>query len=201
MKTINSDTSLCCPSSRIAKGFSFFTIQKFQIMTNLKIIPALLLAAALFASSCSSTIYIVRHAEKAGNTGDPDLSPAGMARAQQLATLMADKNISEIYSTETNRTLQTAQPTGTALSVAVQRYSNDTLESFVNKRLKPLGKNRLVVGHSNTILSITQLLGTTPTLTAIPENDYDNLLIVKRKRCWGKLKVTLTETTYGAASP
>lgn len=170
-------------------------------MTNLKIIPALLLAAALFTSSCSSTIYIVRHAEKAGNTGDPDLTPAGMARAQQLATLMADKNISEIYSTETNRTLQTAQPTGTALSVAVQRYSNDTLESFVNKRLKRTGKNKLVVGHSDTILSIARMLDTTPTLAFIQESDYDNLLIVKWKRGWGTLEVTLTETTYGAASP
>ncbi len=170
-------------------------------MTNLKIIPALLLAAALFTSSCSSTIYIVRHAEKAGSVGDPNLTPAGQARAQQLATLMANKNISEVYSTETNRTLQTAQPTVTANALTVQRYSNDTLASFVNKRLKPLGKNRLVVGHSDTVLSIAQMLGTTPTLTFIPDNDYDNLLIVKRKRCWGKLKVTLTETTYGAASP
>ena len=164
-------------------------------------IPALLLATALFASSCSSTIYIVRHAEKADSVGDPNLTTAGQTRAQQLATLMANKNISEVYSTETNRTLQTAQPTVAANSPTVRRYSNDTLASFVTKRLKPLGKNRLVVGHSNTILSIAQLLGTTPTLTSISEEDYDNLLIVKRKRCWGRLKVTLTETTYGAPSP
>lgn len=114
---------------------------------------------------------------------------------------MADKNISEVYSTNTNRTRQTAQPTANANSLTIQLYGDGTLESFVNDRLKPLGKNRLVVGHSNTILSIAQMLGATPTLTSIPESDYDNLLIVKRKRCWGKLKVTLTETTYGAASP
>lgn len=172
-------------------------------MTNFRIVATLLLAGSLFAASCSSTIYIVRHAEKENIPGNsnPNLTPAGHTRAQQLATLLADKNISEVYSTNTNRTRQTAQPTANANSLAVQLYGDGTLESFVNNQLKPLGKNRLVVGHSNTILSIAQLLGTTPTLTFIPDNDYDNLLIVKRRRCWGKLKVTLTETTYGAASP
>lgn len=166
-------------------------------------LPALLLAAGLLAASCSSTIYIVRHAEKQDIPGNPDpnLTLAGQTRAQQLATFLADKSISEVYSTNTNRTRQTAQPTASALSLSVQLYGNDTLESFVNKRLKPLGKNRLVVGHSNTILDIAQLLGATPTLPPIPDSDYDNLLIVRRKRCWGKLKVTLTETTYGAVSP
>ena len=159
------------------------------------------IASLLFThSGCISYTYIVRHAEK-GPGHDPDLLPAGEDRAATLAQLMKTNGIQEIYSTDLNRTRQTAQPAADSLGLNIFIYSNDTLQAFVDQRLMSFGKKRLVVGHSNTILTIASSLGTSPTLTLIPEDDYDNLLIVKRSRFLNNLTVTLTETTYGALSP
>lgn len=167
---------------------------------NIRPILLLCVGIAFFGqTSCVSYTYIVRHAEKgAGN--DPDLIPEGADRAVALAELLKANGISEVYSTDFNRTRQTATPTADTFGLAVNLYSSDTLQSFA-ARLLPLGKNRLVVGHSNTILDIARALGATPTLQVIPDDDFDNLLIVKRKRNYTNISVTLTETTYGAASP
>src|SRR5438045_7579771 len=72
-----------------------------------------LLLSGLFvtATAAQSTIFFVRHAEKAGGGGDnPDLSEAGRARAESLATVLKDADISAIYTTELKRTQQTAAP-------------------------------------------------------------------------------------------
>ncbi|MBK7410812.1 MAG: histidine phosphatase family protein [Saprospirales bacterium] len=169
-------------------------------MAASKYSPFLLLLFFLFIQGCVSTIYVVRHAEKAGGA-DPGLTAAGAERAEALATFLADKNISAVYATPYNRTRQTAQPTADALGLTVQLYQNDTLSAFVASQLNPLGKNRLVVGHSNTVLDIVRALGATPTMTEIPENDFDNLFIVRKSRYLNQLTITLTETTYGAPSP
>ena len=74
---------------------------------------ALLLLSGLFISpvAAQSTIFIVRHAEKATSGGDnPDLSEAGRARAETLASMLKDAGVSAIYVTEFKRTQQTADP-------------------------------------------------------------------------------------------
>ena len=72
---------------------------------------ALLLLCVLLASSAAaqSTIFLVRHAEK--KTGDdPDLTKAGHARAESLAKMLKDADITAIYTSEVKRTQQTAAP-------------------------------------------------------------------------------------------
>ncbi|MBK6620653.1 MAG: histidine phosphatase family protein [Saprospirales bacterium] len=151
-------------------------------------------------SACISYTYIVRHADK-GEGNDPDLLDAGSERAVALAQLLKSQGIQEIYSTNFKRTRQTAAPLADSLGLNVILYGSDTLQSFVTHRLVPLGKKRLVVGHSNTILSIAAALGASPTLQSVPDDDYDNLLIVKRRRFLNDLTISLTETTYGLPSP
>src|SRR6266705_2942801 len=73
----------------------------------------LLLLSGLFVSvaAAKSTIFIVRHAEKAASGGnDLDLSEAGRARAKTLANVLKDAGVSAIYVTEFKRTQQTAAP-------------------------------------------------------------------------------------------
>lgn len=62
---------------------------------NMKLIYPLMLVIALLTGACQSTrVYLVRHAEKATQpTNDPDLIDTGKERAQDLAALLADKNI------------------------------------------------------------------------------------------------------------
>ena len=50
-------------------------------------------------------MVIVRHAEKAASDGkDPDLSPAGRARAEALVRILKDSGITAIFTSEFKRT-------------------------------------------------------------------------------------------------
>ncbi|GLS20073.1 hypothetical protein GCM10007874_30900 [Labrys miyagiensis] len=70
-------------------------------------------------------IVILRHAEKPADANDPNLSPAGQARAQMLATLIPQlfPNPNFLFaaapSTESNRPVETLQPTATALNMTL----------------------------------------------------------------------------------
>ena len=59
-----------------------------------------------------TTIYLVRHAEK--QAGDnPDLTVVGRARADILSRELQDAGLTEVWSTDTIRTIETAKPTAT----------------------------------------------------------------------------------------
>src|SRR5437762_13638122 len=74
----------------------------------------LLVFVSVSTASAQPIVVIVRHAEKAANGGnDPDLSPAGRARAEALARILKDSSIAAIFTTEFKRTQETAAPTAT----------------------------------------------------------------------------------------
>lgn len=142
----------------------------------------------IFTASCVSParIYVVRHAEKAGAmSSDPPLTSAGTARAEHLSFLLKNKNIRHIYSTNTTRTISTAKPLADALGFEVEIYGHDTLSAFLNN-IKASGKNALVVGHSNTVLSIVSALGVKPSIKEIGDGEYDNLFEVRFNKKGGK---------------
>jgi phosphohistidine phosphatase SixA len=153
---------------------------------------------------CNTTrVYIVRHAEKsAAPAGDPDLTPEGRERAKALADLLRDKGIQMLYSTETRRTRQTAEPLSLQLGVPVQPYANDTLLKFLY-RVLDADKNTLIVGHSNTVMKMLDEWSLSHMKKEIPDNDYDNLFIVsaKPRNGPGGYKLRLKERTYGKKSP
>ena len=137
----------------------------------------LLLLCVLFVSTAAaqSTIFLVRHAEKAGGD-DPDLTAAGRARAESLATVLKDAGITAIYTSEVKRTQQTAAPAAKALHLEPAAIPANDRAALVAK-LKSSSGNALVVGHSNTIPEIIKALGIAATLN-IDDNDYDNLFVV-----------------------
>lgn len=153
---------------------------------------------------CKSTkVYIVRHAEKSKNPPqDPDLTADGRARAENLAMELKNKGITEVYSTDTRRTRQTAEPFCMQSGVPVKFYNNDTLLKFLYHVLDA-EKNTLIVGHSNTTIQMLKELGLHPTIKTIPDNDYDNLFIItlKSKEGPGGYNLKLREKTYGKKSP
>ena len=70
-----------------------------------------LLFFGLSACQTSTNIYIVRHAEKSiVPADDPHLLPEGIQRAEALKDFLKNKNIGYIFSTNTNRTVETATP-------------------------------------------------------------------------------------------
>ena len=155
--------------------------------------------------SCSSVKYfVVRHAEKeipsAGtvmNTpNDPPLSPAGKVRAIELREELKDKNITHIFSTNTIRTISTAQPLNELRGATnIEIYnSKDSLDYFIQK-LKAIKKgNSLIVGHSNTVDDIVnKLCGQIKVPKDLPDSEYDNLFIITKK---GR-KMKFENNTYG----
>jgi broad specificity phosphatase PhoE len=138
-----------------------------------------LLLVTLFASvvSAQSTVFFVRHAEKAQSGGkDPALSEAGVARAEILAKILKDAGITTIYTTEFQRTQQTAAPLAKALGINLTTVPASDITVLVSK-LRDGKDNALVVGHGNTIPDLIKALGIATPIN-IGENDYDNLFIV-----------------------
>ena len=124
-------------------------------------------------ATAESTIFIVRHGERADSSNDSDLSVAGRARAEALAKMLSDAKITAIYGTEFKRTQQTAAPLAKALGITVTTVQLKDKDALVAK-LRALNGNALVVGHGNTIPDLVKALGISEPIN-IGENDYDNL--------------------------
>ena len=65
----------------------------------------------------ASTVVLVRHAEKAAETADPELSTVGQIRAQDLKAALAAFPVQAIFVSDYRRTRQTADPTAAFLHV------------------------------------------------------------------------------------
>ena len=147
-----------------------------------------LLCLFISLTVCSQTYYIVRHAEKAvpveGSNmmaNDPPLSDAGKARAQSLKELLKDKDIAYIYSTNTIRTRTTVEPLSQLSGITIQTYGPKPDSAFI-QQLRSLNKNVLIVGHSNTVDDIVNMLCGEKKLPGdLPDSEYDNLFIVTKK--------------------
>ena len=152
-----------------------------------------LLFLAFVLQACSSTSYfVVRHAEKetknANMTSDVPLSAEGKERAKALEGKLQSQKVKHIYSTNTLRTKSTAQPLSDLLGISIQTYDHrDT--SFVSK-IKALPKgNVLIVGHSNTIDDLVNQFYPQAQLKDLPDSQYGDLFIIKRKGQRYSLKV------------
>ena len=166
--------------------------------------PARLAAVVIFATLSFltrpvTTIVLVRHAEKVidPNNNDPDLSPAGQARAQELVRVLGDSGVNAIYATQYKRTQQTAKPLADKLGLPVMQInSKSTADLITQIRTQHRGQTVFVVGHNNTVPEIIAALGG-PQYPTIPETEFDNLYIVTVYRT-GKAKVV--KLKYGAGS-
>ncbi len=141
---------------------------------------ALILSISLLLAPIADAapyIFIVRHAEKATTGGnDPDLSVAGEKRAEALAHILKDSQITNVFVTEFKRTQETAKPTAKAAGVSPTVIPASDLSGLVSK-LRGVNGNALVVGHGNTIPGLIKALGITKPIS-IPEDDYSEILIV-----------------------
>jgi broad specificity phosphatase PhoE len=122
-------------------------------------------------------VYLVRHAERAEDgTEDPPISEAGEMRARLIARMLQNAGITDIYSTNYQRTRATAEPTAARLGIEVQPYAPRDLAAFARQLLETPGRH-LVVGHSNTTPALVRELGGDPG-EPIDESEYDRLYIV-----------------------
>ena len=159
------------------------------------LVCVLLLAACgpIRPTSPKVEFVIVRHAEKASDDPrDPQLSAAGMARAQRLAASLATAPLAAIYATAYRRTRQTATPAAAAHSLTVSTYEakSDAGEFAATLSQRHARGTVLVVGHSNTVPAIAgALCGCT--VAPIGDDEYDRRL---RVQIDGDGKATLSDT-------
>lgn len=149
-------------------------------------------------------VAIVRHAERAGDAGsDPELTPAGDARARALAAALRDGDVQAVIVSNRKRTLSTARPLANerALTPTVVDLGTD-LAGHVQAvaaavRAHP-GRAVLVVGHSNTVPAIIAALGG-PRMPDLCDTAYSNLFLLSLPADGGT--PTLVRSRYGAADP
>ena len=122
------------------------------------------------------TLYLVRHAEKQSEGGDPWLTDAGKHRAKQLASWLRNKDVTDIWSSEYKRTLGTAEPLLNELGLEVTIYNPRNLVKL-SEQLKGKGHNSLVVGHSNTTPELAGLLCQCA-IAEMDESEYDRLIVI-----------------------
>jgi phosphohistidine phosphatase SixA len=122
-------------------------------------------------------VFLVRHGEKADSSRDPELSPAGLARAKELARVLHDVKLEHVHSSDFIRTKATAGPTARDHGLNVESYDPRDLRSLV-KKLQRTGGSHLVVGHSNTTPLVATLLGGEATPKIDEKDEFDRLYVV-----------------------
>jgi broad specificity phosphatase PhoE len=146
-----------------------------------------------------TTIILVRHAEKniEPNNPDPDLSPQGFERAQEIARVFGETGINALYATQFKRTQQTVKPLADRVGVQAKLLQANQTDELVNQlRTTNRGQTVFIAGHNNTVPAIVSTLSG-ETYPTIPESEYDNLYIVTIYR-FGKAKVV--KMKYGKSS-
>lgn len=125
----------------------------------------------------STTIVIVRHAEKKDNSDNPPLTKAGECRAESLARILKDSDISVVFSTNYERTRETVNNYANSQTpqIAIQSYNNTQDVANIIKS-KYTGKSVLVAAHSGSVEQLVHDLGA----GSIPPigNEFNNLVLV-----------------------
>ena len=156
----------------------------------------------------TTTIILVRHAERARELGDSALTPAGRQRARDLVTAMGDRNITAIYSPDRGRNRETVEPLATHLGLTITlipeaRLSNTRkfADEFVQAVLsKHAGGMVLWVGNKSPVglwggnlKEIYLRLGG----TGDPPAKYDDLFFITVP---DQGAVMVEKTTYGKSA-
>ena len=146
-----------------------------------------------------TTVILVRHAEKKiePNNPDPDLTPAGEARALEIAGMFSNSGINAIYATQYKRTQQTVKPLSEKTGVGVTVVEASQVEELTNRlQTNHRGQTVFIAGHNNTVPALVNALSG-ENIPVIPESEYDNMFIVTVYR-FGKAKVL--KLKYGSES-
>ena len=97
--------------------------------------------------------------------------------AEKLGAVLEVLGVDAVYSTDYERTRDTAKPTAKKLAKKIQPYGRLTPEWFKKMKSAHAGQSVLIVGHSNTVVDIVNGLGGSSN-HKIEEMEFDNLFIL-----------------------
>lgn len=159
--------------------------------------------SAPISAAAPATIIVVRHAEKVDDSRDPELSEAGLQRAQALAEVLEYAGLDAVYASQFQRTRQTAEPAAEAagLKVIVEPVEDD-IEAWAQVFAAELvekhpGQTILVAGHSNTVPPLVAALCRCE-VAPLADSDYDRIYILNMAEQASQLRFDLITARYGA---
>ncbi len=143
----------------------------------------------LFAQNKNITIILLRHAEKDTSSEadrfDPDLSSEGRLRSERLVKILKKYNARRIYSTNFKRTKLTVTPWAEKADrqyrLPIQIYDAQKLKEFADFLMQGKIRRIVVVGHSNSIPRLANLLIKQQKYKDLNESEYNKIWIIKIK--------------------
>lgn len=151
------------------------------------LLAVLVAGATVFALSLwarTTVVVLVRHAEAGtSQTGDPDLSPAGEARASQLGPFLEDalagRAVDYLYSADLRRSQQTAASVANQFKVPINLVGNADWSRLASRILREhRGSTVAVVAGTAQLQSLVRRLYGAP--VTFDETDYSVVLVITR---------------------
>lgn len=142
-----------------------------------------LLCVWIWFTASSTTVVVIRHAEKEMTNPDPPLSPAGQARAQLLARMFGEAQgagrLDGIYVSDTLRSRSTAAPLAARLGITATVAPSDDSKRLARRVLSEnAGRRVMIVGHANTVPELVKALSGRDDIPAIDEKDFSLMYVV-----------------------
>jgi broad specificity phosphatase PhoE len=157
-------------------------------LTWIAAVLVLIAAVWLLAGARSTTIVVVRHAEKVmDGSPDPALTDEGQARAALLARMFGDRRLKDhidvIYVSPALRNRLTAAPLAARLGLAPEIAPQDDPRGFARRVLREhRGDRILIVGHADTMPALVEALSGAKDIPPIGAAEYGTLYVISVPR-------------------
>jgi phosphohistidine phosphatase SixA len=161
---------------------------------------AVIALAAPARAQESRTIYLIRHADKVSDDTDAPLNEAGQARAKCLANTLKDAQIQQIFTSDLQRTQQTAAPLAETLHLKPVAIPISKPQDVVAAVRSSTARSVLVVWHDQTLPQILRALGA-PEITPIAHTEYDRFFVLTLSGEGNKSKVGFAALRYCDCAP
>jgi broad specificity phosphatase PhoE len=123
---------------------------------------AFALLAAMPSADAQQVVFLMRHAEQASgaDADDPPLTETGQHRAKALVTVLKDAGLTAIYTSEAQRTNQTAAPLAQALQIEPKSMPRRDIDGLLERlRTQHADGRVLIISHSLIIAICSRPLG------------------------------------------
>jgi 2,3-bisphosphoglycerate-dependent phosphoglycerate mutase len=150
----------------------------------MKIVITFLFLVCIFAIDTAAqekTILLVRHAEKADDSQDPELSPQGKERAQRLVKTIGKYKPGGFYSTDFKRTRDTLAPLAAKREKKIEIYDPRKPQELIEAIMKSKTKRFVISGHSNTIPGLANLIAKKEVFKNLNDSEYSVIWLVRLK--------------------
>ena len=156
------------------------------------LVGVLAVALALYAyrGVTTTTVIVVRHAEKAlGTIDDPPLSPEGEQRSERVALIFGERTgagrLDAVYVAKTRRTQQTAAPLAARLHLQPVVLAATDVSGAAAQLLKEhRGGTVLVDGDGSALAQLVRELSG-KLIEPIPDDDYGEIYVLSVPRFGG----------------